>query len=80
MAETTRTVRTIDITPTWSGILPALIAILERGETVEARKTAEAELQKMAALADRYVDLSKRAGGPLNLDALVNSLPKEDTK
>ena len=79
MAETPRTI-TVDITPTWTGILPALIAILVNGETVEARKTAEAELGKMAGLADRYVALSKRAGGPLNLDALVNGLPQEDAK
>lgn len=45
----------IDMTPTWSGILPALIAIIANGETVEARKTAEAELRRMAGLADRYV-------------------------
>lgn len=54
MAQTQKTI-TIDITPTWSGILPALIAIVENGETVEAHKTAEAELRKMADLADRYV-------------------------
>lgn len=45
----------IDSTPTWAGILPALLAIIHHGETVESVKTAEAELQRMARLADAYV-------------------------
>lgn len=48
-------VETIDVTPTWQGILPGLIAIVRNGETVEAQKTAEAELRKMARLADAHV-------------------------
>jgi hypothetical protein len=45
----------ITITPTWAGILPALLAIITNAETVEARKVAEAELLRMARLADLYV-------------------------
>lgn len=58
-------VETIDLTPTWEGILPAYIEMIERSghaaDSVttrriwEARKTAEAELRKMARLADAYV-------------------------
>lgn len=49
------TIESIDMTPTWLGILPALIAIVEDGETVEAHKTAEEELRRMAGLADAHV-------------------------
>ena len=52
---------TVDLTPTWSGILPALIAILRNGETVEAQKTAEDELAKMARLADAFVEARRNA-------------------
>lgn len=45
---------TMDLTPTWAGLLPGLIAQLDNG-TVKSRKTAEAELRKMAGLADRLV-------------------------
>ncbi|SKB49845.1 hypothetical protein [Sphingopyxis flava] len=47
-------VETIDVTPTWSGILPALLAAHENG-TFEGRKIAQAELERMAAIADKYV-------------------------
>ena len=46
----------IDVTPTWSQILPALLALLETG-TAEGRRTARDELERMAALADRLVEL-----------------------
>jgi hypothetical protein len=45
---------TIDMTPTWEGILPGLIAMVTNG-TVEARNTAMSELRRMAQLADKYV-------------------------
>ena len=46
--------KTIDITPTWRGILPLLLAAITSG-THEGRRNAEIELQRMADLADRYV-------------------------
>jgi hypothetical protein len=45
--------KTIDLTPTWRGILPALLAIFEHGD----RQTALDELAKMANLADRYNEM-----------------------
>jgi hypothetical protein len=48
------TVATIDMTPTWAGILPALRALIENSNA-EGRRTAWAELERMAALADSYV-------------------------
>jgi hypothetical protein len=53
--------KTIDLTPTWSGILPALLAVIANGETVEARKAAEQELARMARIADKYVALGAEA-------------------
>lgn len=49
---------TIDATPSWSGILPALIAALRNGSPT-GQAIAEAELKRMADLADRYVSCSK---------------------
>lgn len=48
--------KTIDMTPTWLGVLPGLLAAVANGETVEARRMAEQELRRMASLADRYVE------------------------
>ncbi len=48
-------VTTVDITPTWREILPALLAIFESGD----RRTAIDELTKMAGAADRYIALVK---------------------
>jgi hypothetical protein len=56
---TAGTVKTIDLTPSWEGILPLLLAVYSNGETVEAKQTAYAELSRMARLADKYVDVSK---------------------
>ena len=45
--------KTIDITPTWTAILPALIAALEDG-TAEGKRLAREELKTMARAADVY--------------------------
>jgi hypothetical protein len=47
--------QTIDLTPTWRGILPALLAIYESGD----RQTAIDEMVRMANLADKYVAFVK---------------------
>lgn len=57
--------KTIDLTPTWAGILPGLIAVLTNNDTLpngrvnraalEARMVAVGELGRMARLADAYV-------------------------
>ncbi|AKM09368.1 hypothetical protein [Croceicoccus naphthovorans] len=48
-------ITTIDLTPTWSEILPALLRLYAEGSTSKVKRTAEEELRRMAALADRYV-------------------------
>lgn len=54
---------TIDITPTWIGILPALIALIENGNR-ERRDIAVEELQKLAAYADDCIARSKQIQTP----------------
>ena len=49
--------QTIDITPMWREILPALLSLLENPTTHEV---ALEELQRMAGAADRYIALVKR--------------------
>jgi len=51
---------TVDITPTWAGILPALIAVIRDG-TPEGQRAAVTELQRMAQAADRLNALAKTA-------------------
>jgi len=46
--------KTFDITPTWSGILPVLVAALQNG-TAEGQLMAMEELKRMAKLADSHV-------------------------
>lgn len=47
----------IDMTPTWKGLLPALVHLAEHGTTSESRHVAMDELTRMANLADLYVTL-----------------------
>lgn len=47
---------TIDITPTWEGILPVLLTLAIEGDTGTARETARQELRRMAKLADWAVE------------------------
>jgi len=45
----------VDLTPTWEGILPLLLAAYN-SDTYKARTAAEQELRRMAKLADKWVD------------------------
>ena len=44
---------TIDLTPTWAAILPALLAVIKDG-TPEGQRMAAEELHRMAEAADRW--------------------------
>ena len=44
--------KTIDCTPTWSGILPVLVALIQNPNT---KKDGMIELRRMAELADTYI-------------------------
>ena len=54
------TTQTVDLTPTWQGILPALLNLLQ-SDNPKSRQLAESELRRMAGLADGYIE-SLRAG------------------
>lgn len=49
---------TIDITPTWSGIVNALIIVIQDGDS-KGRQIAIEELRRMAEIADKYVESQK---------------------
>lgn len=51
-------IRTIDVTPTWSSILHTLLTLYENSNS-EGRATAVAELKRMAAIADKFVTAYK---------------------
>ena len=53
-----KTIKTIDITPTWEALLPAMLAVLQSG-TYEAKQEIRAELRKMAKAADMQVAAEK---------------------
>ena len=50
--------KTVDLTPTWQGILPALLDLV-RSDNYKTREIAERELRRMAGLADGYVEIQK---------------------
>jgi hypothetical protein len=52
-------IETIDMPPTWSGVMPMLLAAYSEGTTATARSTAFEELKRMAELADLYVSGEK---------------------
>lgn len=50
--------RTENLTPTWSGLLPVLLVLIEDGS--DAKAEARRELQRMAQAADRYYAIMKK--------------------
>lgn len=44
--------KTIDLTPTWTAVMPAIIAVLEDG-TADGKQLARAELLRLAAEVDK---------------------------
>ena len=48
----------IDLTPTWAGLLPTLLALYEDGN-VDGKNIAFDELARMAQAADKYVASQK---------------------
>lgn len=49
----------IKIAPTWSGLLPAMIAILQDSDNDKAKSEIKQELKRMARLADITVARAK---------------------
>lgn len=54
-------VKTIDLTPTWAGIMPGIISILENGSE-DGRKIAREELMKLARQVDTLNDKEQDNG------------------
>jgi 2-methylcitrate dehydratase PrpD len=48
----------IDLTPTWAGVLPALLAVIENGSE-SGRAAALSELRRMAKAADAAVAVQR---------------------
>jgi hypothetical protein len=46
--------QTIDMTPTWSGLLPVMVHILQHSESESSKRDIADELTKMARAADRW--------------------------
>lgn len=51
--------KTIDITPTWSAVLPILLHIARNGTDQNAMREIEKEFRRMAELADKWVEYCK---------------------
>lgn len=77
------TVRTIDLTPTWSDILPMLLAAYDHA-TFDGRKAALGELTRMAATADKAVADAKakaaRAANPAPRAIVIADLGDGETE
>ena len=54
------TSKTVDLTPTWQGILPALLDLL-KSDNPKSRQLAESELRRMAGLADGFIEAAREA-------------------
>ena len=55
------TTQTVDLTPTWSEVLPAILAVITNPKSSpESRKIMYSELSRMAGLADGYVELQRQ--------------------
>lgn len=50
----------VDLTPTWVGLLPLYLTAYADGSPT-AQSASRSELERMAALADAYVALTKKA-------------------
>lgn len=46
--------KTIALTPTWQGILPSILAVLEHAQTEDAKENMRMELRRMAEAADNW--------------------------
>ena len=57
----------IDISPTWQGLLPALLAVIENG-SAEGRAMARVELSRMAEAADLHNAAVRPEAKPETID------------
>lgn len=81
--------KTIDMTPTWESLLPAMLAVLENG-SFDAKRDIRSELNRMAKAADMQVAAEKERNLTWSMDnyppkwerpvllALVKAILKRD--
>src|ERR1700753_2325028 len=72
-------VEKLDLTPTWSGLLPVYLEAFESGNQT-GRTAALSELKRMALLADKYVEIVKKAEAEGSTDRIKVEIPKADEK
>jgi hypothetical protein len=65
--------KTIDMTPTWEGLVPALIHILQHSESESSKRNIADELTKMARAADLWNAHCKEQNAALEQAAIANS-------
>lgn len=53
--------KTVDLTPTWSDVLPAMLAVISNPDaSQESRRVMYEEMGRMATYADNWVSLRKQ--------------------
>lgn len=75
-AETTGTVRYVDVTPTWRGVVPIIEAALRNG-THKGVAAGREEMYRMADAADKWnahVDAMQKAKKALSPDENIGSV------
>ena len=61
---TTETAGYINLTPTWAGLIPAMVAVLENPEAeYEAKRTIQEQLTRLATAVDKMNAAAKEEGG-----------------
>lgn len=70
--------KTIDMTPTWSQLMPMLVEVAANGDTVEGRKASMAELMRLAQQVDAQNAKAKEetANPPLPCFTTLHDLDK----
>lgn len=68
-----RAVELIDLTPTWTALLPVLLAVMQDGQP-DGRRLARTELQRLCRMADEL--MPKLIGAVRAIDAALASDPR----
>ena len=70
----TKKIRVVDITPTWTGIMPGLLAVIETG-TAEGKRLAKEELMDLARKVDEINKRSKKKCSRMTAAEKQETLP-----
>ena len=65
-----RRIGTVDLTPTWAGVINVYIGVLENPSArPEAREAARSEIRRMATIADGFTAIQEQLSAALNSGA-----------